>query len=293
MPEPLRADRRDAVVLAPELLTTNGFGALRIDNGDGSIKVPADVALTAAPGGSVTFTAANLDIEGQISAPGGSLSFTTFDYSPYAFVVLDSQPDTAKIPPPDPTRGHFTLGSGASLSTAGLIVDDRIIIPEAGTLPLLTAGGAITINSYSADLATGSVIDVSGGVAFSATAKRTYGNGGSILIKTGQDANLSALIGGKLTLDATLEGFSGTQGGSLTLQATAVRVGGAPGRIRRRPATRAGVFQRRRIRQLHDRWPRRAENAARPVRARSRHRARHGAGAGRAKPACGARPGHG
>ena len=51
--------------------------------------------------------------------------------------------------------------------------------------PMLHAqdqGGTIKINAYSADLATGSTIDASGGVAVSAAGKITYGNGGIISI---------------------------------------------------------------------------------------------------------------
>ena len=50
------------------------------------------------------------------------------------------------------------------MNTAGLIADDRANSPIAFTLPLVTNGGTVTIDSYSAYLAQGSTIDVSGGI---------------------------------------------------------------------------------------------------------------------------------
>ena len=225
-PLPLRVDRQAKVVFSPDLLAGCGFGSLQIANGDGSITVPSNVSLTAQPGGSITLAAANLDVEGRVTAPGGSLSFTVYDYSPYSFATLASV-SGAQTPPPDSTRGHFTLGAGASLNTAGLIVDDRSTSPGANTLPLVTDGGSISITSYSASLAKGSTLIASGGVAAGSTGKLTYGNGGSISIKVGQDTNIASLIGGQLVLGASLEAYGGGRGGALTIQAPLVRIGSA------------------------------------------------------------------
>ena len=77
-------------------------------------------------------------------------------------------------------------------------------------------------------LASGSTLNVSGGVTLSATGQRTYGNGGSITIQAGNDPNVPALIGGSLQLGATLAGFSGARGGALSLQAPRIQIGGGP-----------------------------------------------------------------
>ena len=221
---PLRADRKSNVILSPELVSTNGFSTLSIANSDGGITVPANVSLNAPAMGSITFQTANLDIQGSISAPGGSLNFSAFNISPFVNrAVVDVVPPA---PAPNAGRGQFTLGSAATLSTAGLIVDDRRDIATAFALPLVTDGGqGVSIIAYGATLMPGSTITASAGVAANATGKRTYGAGGNIVIRAGKDPNF-AVLGGHLTAGGTVESLSGTKGGSLTLQAPSVQIGG-------------------------------------------------------------------
>ncbi|HVU24583.1 MAG TPA: filamentous hemagglutinin family protein [Opitutus sp.] len=215
-------ERKEKVALSPSLLGADAFGSITIDNSDGDITVPAAVTLAAPALGALKFTAANIDIEGRLSAPGGSLSFTTYDRSPYADRALTGG---ATPPPPEPdlTRGVFTLGSGARLDASGSIVDERSGVSD---LALVTTGGAVTITSYTAKLAAGGVIDVAGGVAVSSAGKASYGSGGAIAIKAGQDPAIGSLLGGTLTLGATLSGYSGAKGGSLAVLAPFVQVGG-------------------------------------------------------------------
>ncbi len=215
------------LVLSPDLVGADGFGHFTINDGDGSIFVPAGVTLVAAAGGSIAWNGANIDIEGGLSAPDGTLAFNVYDYSPYAD---HASPLTGQIllatPPVDPARGHFTLGPEASLSVVGLIVDDRSTSASAGSLPLAIQGGTIAIDSFSVDLAAGSVLDVSGGAAVSAAGKITYGRGGNLSLLAGEDPNLANLAGGNLVLGASLRGYSGTQGGALTIQAPLIEIGG-------------------------------------------------------------------
>jgi len=219
-PLPLRADRQAEVILSPALTGKDGFGVLSIDDSDGNIKAPANVTLATAAGGSITLKGANIDIEGKVVAPGGNLSFEVYDYSPNPVAALEA------TPPANPARGNFTLGSGATVSTAGLVVDDRPGSAAQDSLPLVTNGGAIAIKSYSADLAPGSAVDASGGVAISAAGKPVYGGGGSIDIEAGQDPNISAVLGGQLVLGANLKGYSGSAGSSLTILAPSIQIGG-------------------------------------------------------------------
>ena len=221
----LSDERKGAVLLSPSLLGATGFGALALNNSDGSIAVPANVSLDAGVRGAMSFVAANVDVQGAISAPGGALTFTVYDRSPFADRALGGG-ELPATPQPDPVRGKFTLGAAAVLSTAGLSVDDRPGIAAAASLPLVTNGGAIAIASYSADLARGSVIDASGGVLIGAGNKATYGNGGSLAVRVGQDPKIGSLVGGKLNLSATLAAFSGAKGGALTLLAPSVQIGG-------------------------------------------------------------------
>ncbi len=226
LPLPLREDRQSEVILSPTLFTSSGFGSLSITNSDGDVTLPANVSLTTPAGGSLTISAANLDLEGDITAPGGALIFNVYDFSPYEFAILGETPG-ATSPPADPARGHFTLGAGAFLNATGMLADDRsgIFAPE--TFPLVTTGGSVTIKSYDADLRAGSRIDVSGGGEVDSANIASYGNGGSIVIQAGKDLEVSALLGGELTLDAVLSGYGGGNlGGSLTIQAPAVQIGG-------------------------------------------------------------------
>jgi filamentous hemagglutinin family protein len=219
VPNALPTSRQDEVILSPDLFTADGFGSLKINDSDGNVTLPASVSLDPGPDGSISISAANLDIEGSITAPGGALSFTAYDFSPF---IKPSQQ-----PPINPARGHFILGPAASLSTAGLVVDDRNHSPGAGESPLMTSGGSVVIHSLNVDLSAGSEIDVSGGVELNSSGKPLYGAGGSINISAGQDPGIGVLLGGALTLDADLMGFSGAKGGSLSLSAYLVQIGGA------------------------------------------------------------------
>ncbi len=238
---PLSASRRANVFLSADLASTDGFSTLSINNGDGSITVLPGANLSAEAGGSINLSAANIDVEGSVTAPGGSLSFTSFNFSPFSFQTL-SQEQASTTPAASAIRGNFTLGSRASLSTAGLIVDDRGLVTSPDTLPLITQGGSVAISAYGAQLRGGSTIDVSGG--FEATAaggsqtpnnrtrsKIIYGNGGSILVKTGADPEIASLLfskktGGQLVLASKLLGFSGAAGGSVGITAPFIQVGG-------------------------------------------------------------------
>ncbi|MGC3989375.1 MAG: filamentous hemagglutinin N-terminal domain-containing protein [Chthoniobacteraceae bacterium] len=220
-PVTLSADRKATVILSPDLVSKDGFGTLIINNSDGNITIPSGVSLTTVAGGSITLSAANLDIEGSITAPGGKLAFTVYDFSP----VVDTGSLTA-TPDSNPDRGNFTLGSTALLSTAGLVVDDRATAANSGTLPMVDNGGSISITSYSANLEAGSTINVSGGALVGGTGKKTYGSGGSISIVTGQDPGIKSILGGTMTLDATLEGYGAGSGGSLAIQAPLIQIGG-------------------------------------------------------------------
>jgi len=221
----LRSERIAEVFLAPELLTRDGFGILSIENSDGAINVPAGIELKTAAGGSITLAGANIDIAGNLSAPGGTLNFSAYNISPYTAAKLLAT-NGATTPLANEGRGLFTLAEGGSLSVAGLTVDDRLSGGDEELQSKVIAGGSITINSFAAQLAAGGSIDASGGVIVTAKGQSTYGNGGQIKIRTGQDPTLSSVIGGKLSLGATLSAFSGASGGSLSLQASLIQIGG-------------------------------------------------------------------
>jgi filamentous hemagglutinin family protein len=229
-PLPLRGDRVRKLVLSSGLVGSEGFGELAIDDSDGDIFVPADVTLDAGAKGAITMKAANIDIAGDLVAPGGSFSFTVYDFSPFQADILSSDSSLANVrtPDSDPSRGKFTLRSGATLDIAGRVIDDRFSAAATFEDPIVTSGGTVAIQSYSANLRSGSVIDVSGGATVSTNGKVTYGDAGAISILTGQDPKVTSILGGGLKLGATLRGYTGgSKGGALTIQAPLIRIGAA------------------------------------------------------------------
>jgi len=240
--DPFASSGNTELDLSSNLVGVDGFSYITIYGGDplsddynatsavpaiaiaGNIAVPAGAVLTTAAGGSLTFASVNMDVEGSILAPSGDLNFTAQNTGVQSSNV-DSPLEAAA------GRGQFTLGGDASLSTAGLVVDNESISADANILPGAINGGSITIKGYNADLESGTSIDASGGVEVSPTEKITYGKGGKIDIEAGQDpyinsANNYGILGGHLTLGSTLSAYSGTTGGSLTILAPLIQVGG-------------------------------------------------------------------
>ena len=227
-PLPLRDDRIATVVLEPGLLRDGGWAGVRVRNPDGDIHVPKDVMLETPVKGAITLEGATVRVDGRLVSPGGAVSLLAYNLSPSAAELLNKTTG-AQLPPPNPGRGLVTLGAGALISTAGQIVDYR----PAGLTPLdqptAVDGGQVSIKSYAADLARGSLIDVSGGVTAGARGGFTYGRAGFLELQTGRDLSIQAVDGGRLQLGAGLKGFSGLAGGSglLSIQAQMVQVGGA------------------------------------------------------------------
>ena len=230
VPAALPAERLASFVLAPGLLTNGGFGNLTVENYEGSVLVPAGVPLTTLPHGSITLSGANVSVRSQLTAPGGHLSFTAYAFSP-AFAALFPLENIigALAPVPNGTRGFFTLTPGASLSTRGLLTDDRIGSAGAFTQPIVLNGGNVEITSYSASLASGSSIDVSSGVSVGLGGTVTFGNAGKITIHTGRDPGMATVVGGQLALGSVLSGYAGTgmTGGTLNIQSGRIQIGGS------------------------------------------------------------------
>lgn len=213
-PLSLSSQRQNNVVLSSSLISENGFGNLSLLNSDGAITLPSNVALSFPTGGSLTLKAANIDIEGQITAHDGNLNITVYDISPFL--------DPGAIPPSNPSRGQFTLGSSALIDASGLIIDDR----NNDNGPLFMDGGSVSIKSYSANLMSGSEINVSGGVELGSTGKQNFGVGGIISLAAGQDPGIPAVLGGTLTMNSTLLGYAGTKGATLNILAPSIQIGG-------------------------------------------------------------------
>jgi filamentous hemagglutinin len=250
-PQPLSTD----VILSTDLVNAvnadnsvnpnwNGFGTLNVFDPAGKIYVQADI--NAPAGGDLELTGQSIAIDPKtnVRAPSGTLKFTVDDVFPNSIsdLTLVTNLNTSN------GAGQFTLGKGASLSTAGLIVDNRVTAAAPGTVPLSIDGGKIEIDAYrinlESDLQSTSTIDVSGGVGVSVASKLTYGKGGTLNINAMEPTYkaLGLLPGtptnylGQLVLDPTttiLKGYSGKagSGGTLTITAPFIQVGGDPAKL--------------------------------------------------------------
>jgi len=224
---PLRNDRVSLVELSSSLLGQDRFSALEVINPDGNITVPKGVVLNAPAAGSISLAGANLKVLGDLKAPGGTISLTAWNISPSVAAALNAAGINV-LPPVNPDRGHVLLGAGAVVDAGGLTVDNRPGSPSLSTSPKVLDGGTVSIKAWSADLLPRSLIDVSGGVEFGPAGGRTYGKAGKIEILAGRDQNLPSLIGGHLSLQGILRGYSGTStGGTLSLQAQMIQIGGS------------------------------------------------------------------
>jgi hypothetical protein len=135
------SDRKSSVVLNPSLISDDGFGSFSILNHDGAVTVPSGVTLAAGPGGSVSFDAASITVNGGIIAEGGAVNMTS-------------------------RRVAYSLLNGINIASAAVepILDIRILsatpdheevaqygVPDAsGNVDVLHADGSITSVASSA-----------------------------------------------------------------------------------------------------------------------------------------------
>jgi filamentous hemagglutinin family protein len=260
-----------SVSLSNALVNSDGFGNLTIYDPAGNIEVQADLSVPDLAGGgngvlasvvnggvnvitsssnnsslengvNLNFTGQNIEIgKGfEVSAPSGSLSFSVYSFWP----GTDGTDSLGLLDPPSGSH-EFILDTGASLSTAGLTVDDdeATATTAPDTVPLFTNGGTIAINAYQIDLSQGLLVDVSGGVQMTAAGKLAYGSGGKLTINAEEASpkdSASGLIPGTTTngspnfgfllRGATLKGYSGKTsegaGGTLSITAPFIQVGG-------------------------------------------------------------------
>ncbi len=217
-------------------LVDAGFSRFNITS-DGRIDIPADVALSLAPGGEFTAAGRQLNVAGDITAPGGSISLTTLDLSLSNAVA------------PFPTEARYStlvLENGATLNTAGRWVNDLLVANPADYALKVVHGGSITLTSaHDLDVKAGAALDVSGGA-------RLYRSGGKDTIEAGKAGSIKLTTGGieseadiskqnfakpapdvrrdaSLFLDGSLSAYALGKGGALEIATSAIRFGQAFG----------------------------------------------------------------
>ena len=221
----LDPSRMASFVISPQELEENGISNLTIDNGDGDILIPSGVGITTRPGGSIVLKGKNVDVQGSITSPSGSIALTAYSISPYEY----ARSGISSLPTPGANRGLASLGASAALNVAGVNSDDS---PTSKLNPLAVIsrkGGSVLLEGLNVQTAAGSVIDASSGISISALGKISYGDGGSISLKAGQDPSYKSILGGKLVIGGTMNAYGGLtgKGGSLTLQSQTVQIGGS------------------------------------------------------------------
>lgn len=206
-----------------------GFSNLTIDNRDGDLLIPRGTPLKIPAGGSLSARARNVFVEDNIVAPGGSVAFTAYNFSPFLYQELKETDalDGKPAPAPQPGRGLVAVARDVTISTAGMLVDDRPTSPLVFDRERVLEGGAITLEGYSVRLGEGSFLDASGGVQAKPNGDFAYGTGGDIALLAGKDPDLDTTTGGELVMKGRVQAYSVTEGGSLTLQANLIQVGGA------------------------------------------------------------------
>ncbi|GAB2781659.1 hypothetical protein GCM10027021_00110 [Dyella kyungheensis] len=250
------ADLRYWLPVSADMIRDAGFSSVSLtnqsSNTSGQIVEQAGTQLGVRPGGSISLTGSHIDIWGALSAPAGSISITS------SGPALATASATLSVQDDAPRDANITIGSGATLSTRGLWVNDSGLAADNMVGDRYVNGGTISLSTQEAAdsndasdvtgsiiLQSGSTLDVSGGGYVSPNRQVELsqgvpvGHGGDIALTTyaanngveaftSGGAPTSALDGASLVLDGTLlgNGFSG--GGSLSLQASDILIGGDP-----------------------------------------------------------------
>jgi len=214
------------LVFSPDFFARTGFGHLELENAEGDYVVAEGTTLALPEGGSLTARVRNFRVGGSILAPGGRVELTAYAFSPYQADIIKANP-ASTAPAFDLSNGSIDVSRAGRISVAGLLVDDLYSVPATGLRAFRIGGGSINLTGFNVRAKTGSILDVSGGLAVSSEGNLRYGNGGSLTLAAGNDPKLSSLLGGELALGGTLAGFSGKKGGTLNLTAPLIQVGGA------------------------------------------------------------------
>lgn len=224
---PLEGLRLTKFSIPENFYSESGFGSLVIENSEGDFELAAGRDIFLPSDFSLSVTGSNIFLPGSLHAPGGRLSFTAYNLRRYQTAI--DQVTSSAPPVVDANLGTIRLSTGSVLDVSGLLVDDRSDRGGDGQpRPFETGGGTIELIGYNVVLPQGSRLDASGGIGISAKGKYSYGKGGAITIKAGQDLQYKSILGGKLELGAELLGYSGKLGATLSIKAPLIQIGGSP-----------------------------------------------------------------
>jgi filamentous hemagglutinin family protein len=201
-------------VQLPIQFLADGFTSTKIFS-NGLITVPASVPLTLSPGGSLSLTAARVDVFSDITAPGGA-------------VALQNTVTVGAGSPGIPRTG-VQLGDGVRIDVSGLWTNDFTAQLGApiGTAGLFQNGGSIILGPLSGviggelSIGNGVTLQANGGAWLQSTGSVTGGTGGAISLQAGV-LDTALQIGSGMSLSAF--GVEGAAGGSFSLIAPRLRI---------------------------------------------------------------------
>lgn len=195
--------------LRPELLGPDRFARLTV-RANGSVELPADVALELPDDGALSIAAGRVSIAGDVTARSGSISLAaentlTTEIGDIELAVLE----------------------GASLSAAGRWINDSATLnaPGAALDPLYQDAGSITLsaNQGSLEFAAGALIDVSGGAWLDGSGRLRAGSGGSVTISNTPATEL--LVPSPFVVAGTIRGHSVDRAGQLSMTTGSICIG--------------------------------------------------------------------
>ncbi|MBX9800086.1 MAG: filamentous hemagglutinin family protein [Burkholderiaceae bacterium] len=121
---------------------------------------------------------------------------------------------------PGNLNGQVTVAQGVKLDASGLWNNQQLDPNNTASLPYVNGGSVSIRSSQNATLNTGSSIDVSSGAALFSKGKTQDGKGGNVTL----EANAFGGSNGVLALNGTLEGYGVAGGGTLTLQTNQILI---------------------------------------------------------------------
>ena len=215
------------IVLDPIQLKQGGISRLSVYSNN-AIELASGQTLDLGPGGSVSLTGAQVDIDGRINAAGGAVSLKS------KYGVYNSASALAGMPMQAYDQ-HVSING--AISTAGLWSNDYLDrLFRSNYQPVVLNGGSISVNAGGGRLELGqdSLIDASAGGWLKSDGKAVMGGkGGNISLKqgVGNDVNNqpSMNLAGRIQSYGVLDSAGKVgRGGNLEVQtAENVRIGGA------------------------------------------------------------------
>lgn len=124
------------------LLQNAGFSNVTLSSLGQQILVQAGNGLQVQDGGSITLSAARVEVDADLTARSGRIAINSGGAATTGVTFLDPA-STAR-----PVNADLVIGSGVTISTAGRFVNDSFLPVDQRSGPALLNGGSITLTSF-------------------------------------------------------------------------------------------------------------------------------------------------